>query len=74
MMALYWLVKEETPVTKFSRLIMLLKLSKCPDIESMYVGENATYMSDTVANEMFDCIAEVVRKEAMTEQCGDDKL
>ena len=65
MMAAYWLVEDEMPVSKFSRLIMLLKLSKCPDIESMYVGENATYMSDTAANEMIDCIAEVVRKEAM---------
>ena len=65
MMAAYWFVKEEMPVSKFSRLIMLLKLSKCPDIESMYVGENATYMSDTAANEMIDCIAEVVKKEAM---------
>ena len=39
MIAAYWFVKEEMPVSKFSRLIMLLKLSKCPDIESMYEKE-----------------------------------
>lgn len=65
MMVAYWLVKEEMPVSKFSKLIMLLRLAKCPDIESMNVGENATYMSDTAAYEMIDCIAEVVRKQTM---------
>lgn len=63
MRTVYWLCKEQIATVKYSSLLDLLKLQGCPDIESLYSGDNATYQSGRAAEDFQDAICQVIETD-----------
>jgi len=57
MKAVYWLCKEGIATRKYSSLLSFLELLNTPFVQDLKCGENASYSSDVIANEMQDAIA-----------------
>ena len=60
MKAVYWLCKEGIATRKYSSLLSFLELLNTPFVQDLKCGENASYSTNVIANEMQDAIAEVL--------------
>lgn len=62
MKAVYWLCKEGIATRKYFSLLSFLELLNAPFVQDLKCGENASYSTDVIANEIQDAIAEVIRE------------
>ena len=56
-----WLAKEEIATVKYDSLVNLLKFRGCPDIDKLYSGDNATYLSHTIAEKFQHIFSEILK-------------
>ena len=59
----YFLASEDIPMHKYEKFMMFLAECDCPHVSKLRQGKNATYNSETSANDMLESLANVIRKD-----------
>ncbi len=58
----FWLVKEDLPLHKYTSLMTFLRELKVPNIESLYITDKLKYESETSAYGMLEALSNVIDK------------
>ena len=67
MKSVYWLAKENLPMHKYASLLELLSSVDCKTTTSLSQVKNASYSSETTANDMLQSLASVIRSDIDTQ-------
>ena len=59
----YWIVKEEIANRKYKSLIEFQKLQGCKDIQNLFRGNNASYDSPDIFNQLLYALNDVVERQ-----------